>query len=48
MVTNTESQVSRPTQLTIACTEGAKVETIQGIHLLTLTEDCPNEGTSNI
>ena len=37
--------VSRPTQLTIACKEGAKVETIQGIHLLTLTEDCPKPNT---
>ena len=37
--------VSRPTQLTIACKEGAKVETIQGIHLLTLTEDCPKANT---
>ena len=36
---------SRPTQLTIACTEGAKVETIQGVHLLTLTETCPKANT---
>ena len=36
---------SRPTQLTIACTEGAKVETIQGDHLLTLTEACPKANT---
>ena len=36
---------SRPTQLTIACTEGAKVETIQGVHLLTLTEACPKANT---
>ena len=32
---------SQPTQLTIACKEGAEVETIQGVHLLTLTEECP-------
>ena len=37
--------VSRPTQLTIACLEGAKVETIQGIHLLTLTKECPKANT---
>ena len=37
--------VSRPTQLTIACKEGAKVETIQGIHLLTLTKECPKANT---
>ena len=37
--------ISRPTQLTIACTEGAKVETIQGVHLLTLTEACPKANT---
>ena len=36
---------SRPTQLTIACEEGAEVETIQGVHLLTLTEDCPKANT---
>ena len=36
---------SRPTQLTIACTEGAKVETIQGVHLLTLTEACLKANT---
>ena len=36
---------SRPTQLTIASTEGAKVETIQGVHLLTLTETCPKANT---
>ena len=36
---------SRPTQLTIACTEGAKVETTQGVHLLTLTEACPKANT---
>ena len=36
---------SRPTQLTIACSEGAKVETIQGIHLLTLTKECPKANT---
>ena len=36
---------SRRTQLTIACTEGAKVETIQGVHLLTLTEECPKAYT---
>ena len=36
---------SRPTQLTIVCTEGAKVETIQGIHLLSLTEACPKANT---
>ena len=36
---------SRPTQLTIACTEVAKVETIQGVHLLTLTEACPKANT---
>ena len=29
---------SRPTQLTLACKEGAEVKTIQGVHLLTLTE----------
>ena len=32
---------SIPTQLTIACTEGTMVETIQGVHLLTLMEECP-------
>ena len=37
--------VSRPTQLTIACLKGAKVETIQGIHLLTLTKECPKANT---
>ena len=37
--------VSRPTQLTITCLEGAKVETIQGIHLLTLTKECPKANT---
>ena len=36
---------SQPTQLTIACKEGAKVETIQVIHLLTLTENCPKANT---
>ena len=36
---------SRPTQLTIACKEGAKVETIQGVHVLTLTENCPKANT---
>ena len=36
---------SRPTQLTIARSEGAKVETIQGIHLLTLTKECPKANT---
>ena len=36
---------SRPTQLTISCLEGAKVETIQGIHLLTLTKECPKANT---
>ena len=35
---------SRP-QLTIACTEGAKVETVRGVHLLTLTESCPKANT---
>ena len=37
--------VSRPTQLTIACLEGAKVKTIQGISLLTLTKECPKANT---
>ena len=36
---------SPPTQLTIACKEGAEVQTIQGVHLLTLMEDCPKANT---
>ena len=36
---------SWPTQLTIASKEGAKVETIQGVHLLTLTKTCPKANT---
>ena len=37
--------VWRPTQVRIACTEGAKVETIQGVRLLNLTEACPMANT---
>ena len=37
---------TEPTQLVIECETGTNITTIQGIHLLQLTEECPKASTS--